>query len=110
MKASTMFEFLFRKATPTPTPATVVTPVNHVSVDEVVKGILDDGSTINMRVICISEQDPFGIGGVAYASMRTKAIIGDTIFTLEDGMGSLFHITGEQFLQWTRPCQNGVWA
>ena len=104
-----MFEFLFRKATPTPTPATVVTPVNHVSVDDVVKGILDDGSTTQVRVVCISEQDPFGIGGVAYATMRTRAIVSITVFTLEDSNG-LYHVGGEQFLQWTRPCQNGVWA
>ena len=109
MKASTMFEFLFRKATPTPTPVPV-TPQPLVSVDDIIKGILDDGSTTNLLVVCISEQDPFAIGGVAYASMRTKAIIDQTIFTLEDGMGSLFHITGEQFLQWTRPAENGVWA
>ena len=109
MKASTMFEFLFKRSNPQ-TPATPVTPQPLVSVDDLIKGILDDGSTTNLLVVCISEQDPFAIGGVAYASMRTKAIIDQTIFTLEDGMGSLFHITGEQFLQWTRPCQNGVWA
>ena len=107
-----MFEFLFnhfnRKATPTP--ATVVTPVNHVSVDDVVKGILDDGSTTQVRVVCITEQDWFSIGGVAYATMPTKAIIRDTVFTLEDSNGNLYHVGGEQFLQWTRPCQNGVWA
>ena len=107
-----MFEFLFKRsnpqtpATPTPTP---VNSVNHVSVDEVVKGILDDGSTCDLLVICITEQDPFGIGGVAYATMRTRAIISQTVFTLEDSNG-LYHVGGEQFLQWTRPCQNGVWA
>ena len=102
-----MFQFLFNrnKVTPTPVP---VTPQPLVSVDDIIKGIFDDGSTINMRVICISEQDPFGIGGVAYASMRTKAIISQTVFTLEDSNG-LYHIGGEQFLQWTRP-ENGVWA
>ena len=105
-----MFEFLFRKATPTPTPVNPVNAVNHVSVDEVVKGILDDGSTTNLLVICITEQDPFGIGGVAYATMRTRAIISHTVFTLEDSDKKLYHLNGEQFLQWTRPCQNGVWA
>ena len=104
-----MFEFLFNRKTRTPAPVPV-TPQPLVSVDDLIKGILDDGSTTNLRVICISEQDPFAIGGVAYATMRTRAIVSITVFTLEDGMGSLFHITGEQFLQWTRPCQNGVWA
>ena len=104
-----MFQFLFNRNRKTPTPVTV-NPVNHVSVDDVVKGILDDGSTTQVRVVCISEQDQFAIGGVAYATMPTRAIISHTVFTLEDGMGSLFHITGEQFLQWTRPCQNGVWT
>ena len=43
-----MFQFLFNrnKVTPTPTP---VNPVNHVSVDDLIKGILDDGSTTNCR-------------------------------------------------------------
>ena len=105
-----MFEFLFRKATPTPTPVTPVNAVNHVSVDDLIKVILDDGSNTQVRVVCITEQDWFSIGGVAYATMPTKAIIRDTVFTLEDENGSLYHLSGGQFLQWTRPCQNGVWA
>ena len=105
-----MFEFLFRKDRKTPAPTTVVTPVNHVSVDDLIKGILDDGTCVSLVVICISEQDLFAVGCVAYATMTTRAIISHTVFTLEDGMGSMFHITGEQFLHWTRPCQNGVWA
>ena len=105
-----MFEFLFRKDRKTPAPTTVVTPVNHVSVDDLIKGILDDGSNTQVRVVCITEQDWFSIGGVAYATMPTKAIIRDTVFTLEDSNGNLYHVGGEQFLQWTRPHQNGVWA
>ena len=105
-----MFEFLFKRSNPqTPAPVTV-NAVKQVSVDDLIKGILDDGSNTQVRVVCITEQDWFSIGGVAYATMPTRAIISHTVFTLEDGMGSLFHITGEQFLQWTRPCQNGVWA
>ena len=105
-----MFEFLFKRCNPqTPAPVTV-NAVKQVSVDDLIKGILDDGTCVSLVVICISEQDPFGIGCVCYATMRTKAIISHTVFTLEDGMGSLFHVGGEQFLQWTRPCQNGVWA
>ena len=104
-----MFEFLFRKATPTPTPAPV-TAVNSVHVGDLIKGILDDGSTCVLKVVCITEQDPFGIGGVAYATMRTRAIVSITVFTLEDSNG-LYHVSGEQFLQWTRPHpENGVWA
>ena len=107
-----MFQFLFNrnKVTPTPTPVTV-NAVKQVSVDDLIKGILDDGSNTQVRVVCITEQDWFSIGGVAYATMPTKAIIRDTVFTLEDSNGNLYHVGGEQFLQWTRPeTENGVWA
>ena len=106
-----MFEFLFRKDRKTPAPATVVTPVNHVSVDDLIKGILDDGTCVSLVVICISEQDLFSIGCVAYATMTTRAVISHTVFTLEDSDKKLYHLNGEQFLQWTRPHpENGVWA
>ena len=105
-----MFEFLFNRNRKTPTPVTV-NPVNHVSVDDLIKGILDDGTCVSLVVICISEQDPFAVGCVAYATMPTRAIISHTVFTLEDeDSNGLYHLTGDQFLQWTRPHQNGVWA
>lgn len=103
-----MFKFLFKRKAPV-TPVTPVTAVNRVSVDDLIEGILDDGSTNNLVVLCITEQDYFGIGCTSYATMRSNAIITETILTLEDSNGNLYHLTGAQFLQWTQP-MNGVWA
>ena len=102
-----MFKFLFKRKAPV-TPVTPVTAVNRVSVDDLIEGILDDGSTNNLVVLCITEQDYFAVGCVAFATMRTNSIIAQTVITLEDSNG-LYHLTGWEFMQWTRP-MNGVWA
>lgn len=109
MKVFEIFKKKVAQATTT-TATTVVTAVDRVAVDDVIQGILDDGLEIPLAVISISDQDFFTVGCVSYSTRPTSCLDSLTVITLEDDNGALYHLNGWAFLQWTRPCKDGVWA